>query len=84
LLRERIQIEDKATIVALSLWHERLAQLDTIYNYSTFINTVMDLPEDHQNSDVIARILDLMHAIRVLEQESKIDKLNGTDHKPII
>ena len=44
----------------------------------------MDLPEDHQNSDVIARILDLMHAIRVLEQESKIDKLNGTDHKPTI
>lgn len=53
----------------LSLWHEKLAELDAKYNIEQFVFIGMDLPEDHANLDIINRILDLLDALR--QQEDK-------------
>lgn len=66
LLRDRFNINSTDS-TAVALWHEQLAELDAKYNIQQFIFIAMDLPDDHQNIDIVNRILDLLDALRKSE-----------------
>jgi hypothetical protein len=84
LVKQRVSIESqqKADYAQVMLWHEQLAMLDTQYDFSSFIASAMDMPEEHKNFDVCSRALDLLFTINEIELKYEQPKLLATK-KPV-
>lgn len=53
LLQDRVEIEVKDTSAASkikqALWHDKLVEINSNYDFNLFVTTAMKLPEDHPN-----------------------------------